>query len=177
MIDAMNYKKGIAQYANDATGTGQIKNLKNNAQYERDGLRVYITATKNIKAKTEILVYYGVEYWIEEEELENTKTNKMATAKKAAKKAAPKKAAKKVAVKKAVAPKKAAKKAVAPKKAAPKKAAKKVAPKKAAKKAAPKKAAKKLVPSRLGKSGNKKILASVEFYKPTIKGKGTANTG
>ncbi len=138
VIDAMHYKKGMAQYANDATGTGQIKNLKNNCSYERDGLRVFITATKNIKANTELLVYYGREYWIEEDELEftNPKTHKMATPKKAVKKAAPKKTVKK---------------------AAPKKAAKKAAPKKAApKKILPTKAAiKKATPSIKGKGGGK----------------------
>jgi len=178
VIDAMNYKKGIAQFANDATGTGRVKYLRNNCYYERDGLRVYITALKNIKANMELLCFYGEDYWIEDNETENTnpKTNTMATAKKTTKKAAPKKAvkkaAKKVAAKKVakkatakksvakktakkVAPKKAAKKAtkkVAPKKAA-KKAAKKVAVKKVAKKVAVKKVAKKVKPSKKGKSG------------------------
>ncbi|MDP1843680.1 MAG: SET domain-containing protein [Sediminibacterium sp.] len=133
VIDAMNYKKGIAQFANDATGTGRVKYLRNNCYYERDGLRVYITALKNIKANTELLCFYGKDYWIEDiDETENTnpKINTMATAKKTTKKAAPKKAVKKAAKKVAV--KKVAKKAVA-KKPAAKKATKKAAPKKAAK--------------------------------------------
>ena len=143
VIDAMHYKKGMAQYANDATGTGQIKNVKNNCSYERDGLRVFIKATKNIKANTELLVYYGKEYWIEEDELTftNLKTHKMATPKKTVKKAAPKKAVKKATPKKAV------------KKAAPKKV---VIKKAALKKSLPTKAAiKKATPSIKGKGGGK----------------------
>ena len=145
VIDAMNYKKGIAQFANDASGTGRIKNLKNNCYYERAALRVYITALKNIKANTEILCFYGKDYWIddkEEKEIIKPKTNKMATAKKTTKKTAPKKAVKKVTKKVAV--KKVAKK-VDPKKTAPKKVA--------SKKVAVKKAVKKVKPSTKGKSG------------------------
>ena len=67
-IDAMNYLKGIAQYANDATGTSQLKGVKNNCRYERDGLRVYIRSVLPIKAGDELLVFYGEEYWTEEGE-------------------------------------------------------------------------------------------------------------
>ena len=167
LIDAKGYKDGIAHFANDATGTGRLERAANNCRYDRDGLRVFIQATKKIPAGAELLVFYGAGYW-EEEEAENGndqnsgslthKTYNMAKAKKAAKKAAPKKAMKKSAPKKAAkkSAKKTAKKAV--KKAAPKKAAKKAAPKRAAKKAAPKKAAKKAArrkvkPSTKGKSG------------------------
>ncbi|NCI46549.1 SET domain-containing protein [Sediminibacterium soli] len=158
LIDAKNYKDGIAQFANDATGTGQLTGVDNNCRYVRDGLKVFIEAKKNIRAGEELLVFYGRGYWVEEDDtnaavkknihLLTHKPDRMATAKKAAKKAAPKKPVKKPMAKKTA--KKAVKKA-AKKKAAPKKAAKKVV-----KKAAPKKAVKKIakkVPSRKGKSG------------------------
>jgi hypothetical protein len=128
-IDAIYYLKGIAQYANDATGTRQLKGVKNNCRYERDGLRVYIRSVLPIKAGDELLVFYGEEYWTEEGETTqespvpklaknksggqkqtkaSTKTNHMSTSKKAAvKKAAVKKAApKKAALKKIVPTKK-----------------------------------------------------------------------
>lgn len=148
VIDAMNYKKGIAQFANDAKGTGRVKYLRNNCYYERDGLRVYITALKNIKTNTELLCFYGKDYWIEDKETENTNltTNTMATAKKTTKKAAPKKVVKKATKKVAV--KKVAKKATA-KKPVAKKATKQASPKKVA----VKKLAKKVKPSTKGKSG------------------------
>jgi hypothetical protein len=167
LIDAKGYRHGIAHFANDATGTGRLEGTENNCRYERDGLRVFIQATKRIPAGSEILVFYGTDYW-EEEDVEygndqklSSLTHKpynMAKVKKAAKKAAPKKAMKKSAPKKAA--KKSAKKTAkkATRKSAPKKAAKKAAPKKAAKKSAPKKAAKKTArkkvkPSKKGKSG------------------------
>ncbi len=112
VIDAMNYKKGIAQFANDATGTGRVKYLRNNCYYERDGLRVYITALKNIKANTELLCFYGKDYWIEDVDDNdniNPSNNTMATAKKTTKKVAVKKVEKKATAKKPIV-KKAAKK-------------------------------------------------------------------
>src|SRR5688572_33074927 len=63
VIDALPYTKGLARYANDARGVGKRKGLTNNAEYVEDGLRVYIQATKDIPANSEILVSYGKEYW------------------------------------------------------------------------------------------------------------------
>ena len=169
VIDAMNYKKGIAQYANDATGTGRVKYLRNNCYYERDDLRVFITALKNIRANAELLCFYCKDYWIEETEITNPNTNTMAKAKKTTKKVAPKKAVKKAAKKVAV--KKVAKKATA-KKVVAKKAAKKAAPKKAVKKAAKKVTVKKVAKKAAKKAAPKKaVKKAAKKVKPSTKGK------
>lgn len=63
VIDAAPYKKALARFANDARGLSRVKGVTNNAVYEEDGLRVYITAKKDIPAGQEILVDYGKEYW------------------------------------------------------------------------------------------------------------------
>ena len=63
VIDAEPYKKAIARFANDARGLIRIKGVRNNSSYRRDGLRIFITAEKNIAAGDEILVDYGKDYW------------------------------------------------------------------------------------------------------------------
>jgi SET domain-containing protein len=63
VIDAEQYKSAIARYANDASGLMRNKGVTNNATYEQDGLRIFITARKDIPARSEILVDYGKEYW------------------------------------------------------------------------------------------------------------------
>jgi len=63
VIDAEPYKKAIARFANDAGGVVRIKGVYNNSYYEQDGLRVFITAKKDIEAGSEILVGYGKGYW------------------------------------------------------------------------------------------------------------------
>lgn len=63
VIDAKNYKKGMAQLANDAKGLSRVEGFLNNSKYEEDGTKVYIVATKNIPAGAEILVGYGKQYW------------------------------------------------------------------------------------------------------------------
>ena len=63
VLDAFNYKKALGRYANDARGLGRIKGIRNNAVYKNVGLRVYIDATEDIPAGSEILVGYGREYW------------------------------------------------------------------------------------------------------------------
>jgi SET domain-containing protein len=63
VIDAEPYKKAIARFANDAGGLGRRKGVDNNAYYEQDGLRIFITAMKDISAGSEILVGYGKDYW------------------------------------------------------------------------------------------------------------------
>ena len=66
-VDAYFTKEAIGRYANDAKGIGRVEGLKNNAQYEiktRQGeKRVFIVATRTIKANDEILVDYGKDYW------------------------------------------------------------------------------------------------------------------
>ncbi|WP_207512531.1 SET domain-containing protein [Longitalea luteola] len=63
VIDALNDKKAMARYANDARGLERVKNINNNAEYVEDGTRVFIEATKDIPAGGEIFVSYGPEYW------------------------------------------------------------------------------------------------------------------
>ena len=64
VIDSHTYKKAIARYANDARGLKKIKGISNNAIYVQDNkLRVFIEASKDIPANSEILVAYGKEYW------------------------------------------------------------------------------------------------------------------
>ncbi len=66
-VDAYFTKEAIGRYANDAKGIGRVEGLKNNAQYEiktRQGeKRVFIVATRTIKANDEVLVDYGKDYW------------------------------------------------------------------------------------------------------------------
>ncbi len=63
VIDAWNYKKAKARYANDARGIGRIPGVTNNSEYHVHRRRCYIKAIKNIPAGSEILVSYGNEYW------------------------------------------------------------------------------------------------------------------
>lgn len=63
VIDALNDKKALARYANDARGLQRVKDLSNNAEYVEEGVRVFIEASKDIPAGGEIFVGYGPEYW------------------------------------------------------------------------------------------------------------------
>ncbi len=63
VIDAHNRKMALARYANDAKGLKKVKGISNNAIYVEDKLRVFIEASKDIPANSEILVAYGKEYW------------------------------------------------------------------------------------------------------------------
>ena len=63
VLDALPYKKALARYANDAKGMVRIKGITNNCQYITEGLKVYISAMRDIPAGEEILVGYGKEYW------------------------------------------------------------------------------------------------------------------
>jgi uncharacterized protein len=63
VIDAHKHPKALGRYANDARGLQRQKGINNNADYVVDGLKVYIRATRNIPAGSEILVSYGKEYW------------------------------------------------------------------------------------------------------------------
>lgn len=63
VIDAAKYPKALARYANDAKGLVKQKGLNNNAEYQDEKKRVYITATRDIPAGAEILVTYGKDYW------------------------------------------------------------------------------------------------------------------
>jgi SET domain-containing protein len=63
VIDAKKNISARARYANDAKGLTKVNGIRNNCKYEQDGLKVYITAVKDIPAGSEILVGYGKEYW------------------------------------------------------------------------------------------------------------------
>ena len=63
VIDAKDDKKDLARYANDATGSGKVKGIRNNCKYVTDKKRVFIEAIRDIPAGEEILVPYGKEYW------------------------------------------------------------------------------------------------------------------
>lgn len=63
VIDAARRKKSLARYANDARGMKKIKGINNNSEYVEEENRVFIDATRNIEAGSEILVSYGKEYW------------------------------------------------------------------------------------------------------------------
>ena len=63
IIDASRYKKSLARYINDAKGLQKMKGLNNNAEFIRDGFKVFVRATWDIPADAEIFVSYGKEYW------------------------------------------------------------------------------------------------------------------
>ncbi len=63
VIDAKNYIKALARYANDGKGPYGVKGVKNNSDYVKQDDKVYIKSTKDISAGSEILVGYGKEYW------------------------------------------------------------------------------------------------------------------
>lgn len=63
VIDAGNYTRAKARYANDGRGLKRIPGMLNNAAYVEDGNKVYIESTRDIAPGEEILVSYGKEYW------------------------------------------------------------------------------------------------------------------
>ncbi len=62
-IDAYHYKDTFGRYANDAAGVGRISGFRNNSTYDVVKNKVYIRATRNITAGSEIFVSYGRGYW------------------------------------------------------------------------------------------------------------------
>ncbi|MFZ6000580.1 MAG: SET domain-containing protein [Bacteroidota bacterium] len=62
-VDAWKTKKGVAHYANDANGIVRVPGVKNNSEYVTEKKRCYIEASRDIPARSEILVGYGGEYW------------------------------------------------------------------------------------------------------------------
>lgn len=71
VINALPAVKTLGRYANDASGLTRIPGIRNNSEYISEGKRCYIEATRNIKAKEEILVSYGREYWTLMKKLRN----------------------------------------------------------------------------------------------------------
>lgn len=63
VIDALKRLRALARYANDGLGLKRVKGVTNNSSYITKGKRVFIKATKDIPAGSEILVDYGKDYW------------------------------------------------------------------------------------------------------------------
>jgi SET domain-containing protein len=63
VIDASTFMQAYGRYANDASGFYREKGVTNNSSYTEDGLKVFITSTKDIVSGEEILVGYGRGYW------------------------------------------------------------------------------------------------------------------
>lgn len=63
VINAKNHPKALARYANDAHGLVTVKGLENNSCFVNIDGRIYIKATRNVAAGSEILVEYGEGYW------------------------------------------------------------------------------------------------------------------
>lgn len=63
VIDASKHKKVLARYINDAKGLTRVKGVSNNTEFVKDKYRVFVEATKDIKAGSELCVGYGKEYW------------------------------------------------------------------------------------------------------------------
>jgi uncharacterized protein len=93
-VDAYFTPKAMGRYANDAKGFGRIEGLRNNSQYivkRRNGVRkVFIVASRNIKAGSEILVDYGSDYWryLNKKPKKSKKTKVVSKKKKVSRKAA-----------------------------------------------------------------------------------------
>jgi uncharacterized protein len=63
VINAKDRTDAIARYANDAHGLMRVPGLHNNSRFVTINGRVFIKATRLIKAGSEILVNYGKSYW------------------------------------------------------------------------------------------------------------------
>lgn len=86
-IDAFTYTDTFGRYANDAAGLGRVKGLRNNSVYEIRENKVYIVATRRIKAGSEVFVSYGKQYWkVMKEELERAEKERKKKKKKKEKK-------------------------------------------------------------------------------------------
>jgi SET domain-containing protein len=63
VINAKNFPDAIARYANDAYGLIRVKGMNNNCRFVNTDGKIFIKATRQIKANSEILVNYGKSYW------------------------------------------------------------------------------------------------------------------
>jgi SET domain-containing protein len=63
VIDAKEHPQAIARYANDAHGLTRVPGLHNNSRFVNIDGKIFIKATKLIRAGSEILVEYGKSYW------------------------------------------------------------------------------------------------------------------
>lgn len=62
-IDSMHTPQYKARYANDARGFVRVKGLKNNSEFIIYGDKVFVVASRDIKAGEEIYVDYTEHYW------------------------------------------------------------------------------------------------------------------
>lgn len=62
-IDAFEFKATFGRYANDAAGVGRIEGFRNNTTYDVVKNKVFLRATRNLAAGSEIFVSYGRAYW------------------------------------------------------------------------------------------------------------------
>jgi uncharacterized protein len=63
VINARNFPSAIARYANDAHGLTRKKGIHNNSRFVNIDGRIFIKASKLIRAGEEIFVDYGKDYW------------------------------------------------------------------------------------------------------------------
>ena len=63
VINAKKFPDAIARYANDAHGLTRIDGLHNNSKFVNIDGKIFIKATKLIRAGAEVLVDYGKDYW------------------------------------------------------------------------------------------------------------------
>jgi SET domain-containing protein len=62
-VDSLTDKECVATFMNDANGPSKLPKLKNNTDLYRLNGRIYVIATKDIKAGAELLLDYGPLYW------------------------------------------------------------------------------------------------------------------
>lgn len=63
VINAKEHPEAIARYANDAHGLTRKPGVHNNSRFVNINGKIFIKATKLIKAGDEIFVDYGKSYW------------------------------------------------------------------------------------------------------------------
>jgi len=85
-INALPYKKTLGRFANDARGFTRVEGLRNNSEYEVEGKKCFIDATRKIHKYEEILVEYGGNFWSLLRKIERSKEKELKK-----KKGAPKK--------------------------------------------------------------------------------------
>lgn len=63
VINARHRRDAIARYINDANGLSRMKGFSNNCFYKKIGTAVWVQATRDIPARSELFVSYGRDYW------------------------------------------------------------------------------------------------------------------
>ncbi len=63
VIDASKHMEELARYINDARGIKKVTGINNNTYYAVIKKRVFVYATKDIPAGSELFVGYGKDYW------------------------------------------------------------------------------------------------------------------